>query len=171
MPFMNKLFCPAHMKRNRLRNCHLKKRSEKNKLSYVKQRKYCVSLLRKTKKDYYANLNLKDIADNKKYWREVKPLFSAKTKSNEKIALAEDETGTTQDEQNAELLDLFFSNAVKNLKIRRFSDTNPLAETLSDLTLKAILKYKNHPLSPLEIQIIILMFISMKLVLKKFIKR
>ena len=61
MPFMNKLFCPAHMKRNRLRNCRLKKRSEKNKLSYVKQRKYCVSLLRKTKKDYYANLNLKDI--------------------------------------------------------------------------------------------------------------
>ena len=38
-----------------------------------------------------------------------------------------------------------FSSAVKNLKISEFSDTNPLAERLSDATLKAILKYKNHP--------------------------
>ena len=52
---------------------------------------------------------------------------------------------TTQDEQNAEPLNLFFPNAVKNLKIPRFSDTNPLAERLSDSTLEVILKYKNHP--------------------------
>ena len=57
----------------------------------------------------------------------------------------EDETVTTQDEKNAELLNLFFSSAVKNLKIPEFSDTNPLAERLSDPVLKAILKYNNHP--------------------------
>ena len=51
----------------------------------------------------------------------------------------------TQDKQNTELLNIFFSNAVRNLKISRFSNTNPLAERLSDPTLKAILKYKNHP--------------------------
>ena len=145
MPFMNKLLSRAHMKRTRLRNCYLKKRSEQNRLSYVKQRNYCVSLLRKTKKDYYANLNVKDIVDNKQFWRTVKPLFSDKTKSNEKITLVEDETVTTQDEQNADLLNIFFSNAVKNLKIPRFSNTNPLAERLNNPTLKAILKYKNHP--------------------------
>ena len=117
IPFMNKLLSRAHMKRTRLRNCYLKKRSEQNRLSYVKQRNYCVSLLRKTKKDYYANLNVKDIVDNKQFWRTVKPLFSDKTKSNEKITLVEDETVTTQDEQNAELLNIFFSDAVKNLKI------------------------------------------------------
>ena len=43
MPFMNKSLCRAHMKRTRLRNRYLKK-------SYVKQRDYCVSLLRKPKK-------------------------------------------------------------------------------------------------------------------------
>ena len=47
----------------------------------------------------------------------------------------ENETVTTQDEQNAELFNSFFSNAVKNLKIPRFSNTNPLAERLSDPTL------------------------------------
>ena len=145
IPFMNKLLSRAHMKRTRLRNCYLKKRSEQNRLSYVKQRNYCVSLLRKTKKDYYANLNVKDIVDIKQFWRTVKSLFSDKTKLNKKITLVEDETVTMQDEQNAELLNLFFSNAVKSLKILRFSNTNPLAERLSDPTHKAILKYKNHP--------------------------
>ena len=57
----------------------------------------------------------------------------------------EHETVTTQHEQNAELLNIFFSNAVKNLKIPRFSNTNSFVERLSDPVLKAILKYKNHP--------------------------
>ena len=144
MPFMNKSLSRAHMKRTRLSNCYLKKRFEQNRLSYVKQRNYCVSVLRKTKKDHYANFNVKDIVDNKQFWRTSKPLFSDKTISNEKITLVEDETVTTQDEQNAELLNLFFSSAVKNLKISEFSDTNPIAERLSDPTLKAILKYENH---------------------------
>ena len=74
IPFMNKLLSRAHMKRTRLRNCYLKKRSEQNRLSYVKQRNYCVSLLRKTKKDYYSNV--KDIVNNKQFWRTVKNLYS-----------------------------------------------------------------------------------------------
>ena len=137
-----KSLCRTHMKRTRLRKCYLKNRSEQNRLSYVKQRNYCVSLLRKTKKDYYANLNVKDIVDNKQFWRTVKPLRPDKTKSNQKITLAENEAVTTQDEK---ILNLFFSSAVKNLKIPEFSDTNPLAERHSDPVLKAILKYNNHP--------------------------
>ena len=84
--------------------------------------------------------------DNKQFWRTVKPLLSDKTKWNEKITLAEDETVTTQDEQNAKLLNIFFSNTVKNLKIPKLSNTNPLSEKHSDPTLKEILlKYKNRP--------------------------
>ena len=82
---------------------------------------------------------------NKQVWRTVKPLLSDKTKSNEKNTLVEYETVTTQDEQNAEPLNIFFSDAFKNLKIPKFSNTNPLAKKLSDPTLKAILKYKYHP--------------------------
>ena len=64
-----------------------------------------------------------------------KTFITDKTKSSEKITLVEDETVTTQDEKNAELLNIFFSNAVKNLKIPKFSNINPLAEKLSDPTL------------------------------------
>ena len=144
MPFMNKLLSRAHMKRTRLRNCYLKKRSEQNRLSYVKQRNYCVSLLRKTKKDYYSNV--KDIVNNKQFWRTVKNLYSLTKPSQIRKSLYGGRWNSyAQDEQNAELLNIFFSNAVKNLKIPRFSNTNPLAERLSNPTLKAILKCKNHP--------------------------
>ena len=92
MPFMNKSVSRAHKKKTLLRNCYLKKRSEQNRLSCVKQRNYCVPLLRKIKKDSYANLDVKDIVDSKQFWRTVKPLFSDKTKVNEKITLVEDES-------------------------------------------------------------------------------
>ena len=99
----------------------------------------------KTKKDYYANLNEKDIADNKKFWQTGKPLFSDKVQSKEKITLAQGEMMFTEDAKNAELLNAFFSSAVSSLKIPEYSGINILAERISRPTLKAILKYKNHP--------------------------
>ena len=145
MPFMNKSLSRAFMRRSQLRSKYLKKRSETNRLAYAKQRNFCVSLLRKTKKDYYANLNEKDIADNKKFWQTVKPLFSDKVKSKEKITLVQGEMISTEDEKNAELLNAFFSSAVSNLNIPEYSGINILAERISHPTLKAILKYKNYP--------------------------
>ena len=56
------------MKRSRLRNIYLKNRSDNNKREYNKQKNYSVSLLRKTKTNYYANLNEKDLTDNKQFW-------------------------------------------------------------------------------------------------------
>ena len=75
-----------------------------------------------------------------------KTLLSDKTKWNEKIILAENETVTAEDEQISKLLNLFFSNTVQNLQITKLSNINPLSEKLFDPTLKAILlKYKNRP--------------------------
>ena len=47
------------MARSRLRNKYIKNRNEENRAIYVKQRNYCVSLLRKSKKKYYENLDKK----------------------------------------------------------------------------------------------------------------
>ena len=99
MTFKNKSLSRAFMGRSQLRNKYLKKRSETNRLAYAKQRNFCVSLLRKTKKDYCANLNEKDIADNKKFWQTVKPLFSDKVKSKEKINLVQGEMISMEDEK------------------------------------------------------------------------
>ena len=66
-------------------------------------------------------------------------------RSNEKITLVEDNKIKSEDKDNAELLNFFLSNAVKNLKIPEFSDSDPLAENIPHPIFKAILKYKNHP--------------------------
>ena len=84
---MNKNLVNAHRKRTRLRNKFLKNRTESKRVYYNKQRNFCVCLLRKTKKDYNGNLNEKDVIDNKKFWKTVKPLFPDKAKFSEKIAL------------------------------------------------------------------------------------
>ena len=91
MPFMNKSLKKAHTKRRRLRKIFVKSKTDTNRIAYIKQRNYCVSLLRKTKNDHYGNLIEKDVADNKKFWRTVKPLLSDKVKSSEKITLVEGE--------------------------------------------------------------------------------
>ena len=49
MSFMNKPLARAHMKRSCLRNRFLKNRSEVNRINFIKQRNYCVSLLKKPK--------------------------------------------------------------------------------------------------------------------------
>ena len=54
-------------------NKFLENRSNENKTNYVKQRNHCVSLLRKTKREYYSNLDVKKICDNKTFWKIVKP--------------------------------------------------------------------------------------------------
>ena len=54
---MNKSLKKAHMKRSRLRNINVKNKAETKEFAYIKQRNYCVSLLQKTEKDNYANLN------------------------------------------------------------------------------------------------------------------
>ena len=43
----------------------------------------------KKKKQYYANLNEKDINGNRKFWHTVKPFFSKKIKSRESVTLTE----------------------------------------------------------------------------------
>ena len=64
MPFMTKDLSKNIMKRSRLRNKYLKNNNEENRKLYAKQRNYCVSLLRKTKKAYNENLDERKVSDN-----------------------------------------------------------------------------------------------------------
>ena len=77
-PFMNKTLSKAIMTRSRLRNRFLCNPDMTNKMKYNKQRNNCVNLLRKEKRKYYKNLDLKVITDNKNLWKTMKPLFSDK---------------------------------------------------------------------------------------------
>ena len=67
--FINKDIRRGTMVRSKLRKKFLKSRSESDKKAYNKQRNKCVSLLRKTKKAYYSNLDGKDVVDNGKQYK------------------------------------------------------------------------------------------------------
>ena len=58
---MNKNLSKAIMLRTKLWNIFLKNRTEENKNRYTKQRNLCVTLLRKSKREYFNNLNEKNV--------------------------------------------------------------------------------------------------------------
>ena len=129
--FMTKALSKSIMERTRLRNTFLKNPIVANKLAYTNQRNFCVSRLRKVKREYFANLNEKNITDNK---------------SREKITLVKNEEVISDDVEVANTLNNYFSNVVKNSKIPEKFVTDSLPQSLSrHPTLIAILKYKNHP--------------------------
>ena len=100
MPFMTKDLSKNIMKRSRLRNKYLNNNNEENRKLYAQQRNYCVSLLRKTKKGYYDNLDERKVSDNKRFWKTVKPSLSEKLNARERIRLIENgEIVKTEKEQ------------------------------------------------------------------------
>ena len=60
------------MTRTRLRNSFFREKTVENRKNYNKQRNYCVTPLRKFKKEYYGNLDEKYVTDNKTFWKKVK---------------------------------------------------------------------------------------------------
>ena len=132
------------MTRSRLHNKFLKYPNDTNKENYNKYRNYCTRLFKKEKKLYYNNLDTKLIIDNKKFWKTVKPLFSDKHFSNNKITLVEGDEIISTDEKVAETFNNFFTNVVKNLDIIGF-ETNYSDDPELDKISNIIKKFKNHP--------------------------
>ena len=111
----------------------------------MKQQNHCVSLLRKTKSEYYSNLDEKSICDSKTFWKIVKPMLSMKIKSNERIFLIENDKIIKTEKGTAKALNAFFSNIFLNLDIQQHNVDNPICENINDPLLKAIVRYRNHP--------------------------
>ena len=115
-PFMNKTLSKAFMHKGPTKKCFNKNPSETNKVSYKKQRNFCVSLLRKEKKKYYNNLDTNIFDDNRKFWQRIKPLFSDKNRTLAKdIILVDDDIVISDREKVANTRYNFFADAVANL--------------------------------------------------------
>ena len=144
-PFMNKVLSKALMHRSKLKNQYNKTPNEKNKSLCRKQRIFCLNLLRKEKKKYYNNLDLKIFEDNKKFWRRVKPLFSNKQNSlQNNIIIVEKDIITSEDSEVAEKLNNFFIEAAESLEIDCFArdlDDNIHTTNIGEI----INKYARHP--------------------------
>ena len=143
-PFMNEILYKAIMAQSKLRNKFLKLKTIESREAYKRQRNYCVSLIRKTKKRFYENLSPNLITDNRKFWKQVKPFFSDKTPINNNITLIEGNEIVTDPSACAEILNNFFVNSIKTLDIDRGLHTVN-TEIIVDPVEKAIEVFKSHP--------------------------
>ncbi len=144
-PFMTKALRKAMMHRKRLRNRYIKNRTEENLKAFKTQRNLCVKLLRKTKSDYYRNLDLGDLTDNRKFWKTVKPVFSNEVQINSSVTLIEDGKMITEDSEIAEIFSNYFANITESLGISEDQAVLSPTNGINDPIEKAIKKYENHP--------------------------
>ena len=147
-PFMNRTLTKAFMHRAKLKNRYYKFPTEDNRKSYKQYRNFCVSLLNKEKKKFYNNLDMKNIKDNKKFWQNVKPLFTGKSKLKTNIALIEKDELITDNVKVAETLNNYFIEAVQNLDIEKcdLEEVEEITSENTDKIIESILgKYKTHP--------------------------
>ena len=119
-------------------------RSHENRFAYNQQRNFCVSLIRKTKLEYFSNLNQKNFTDNKLFWNTIKPFFSDKGATRVKYTLIEDDEIIADDRQMPSVFMNFFSNIVSNLNIPQYEDPSVNLQNINDPIEKIRKKHKNH---------------------------
>ena len=137
-PFMTKELRKEIMKRSRLKRIYNRNKRYQDWENYKNQRNLCYSLLRRTKKQYFNNINLKDISDNKKFWKCVTPYFSEKGSASTKLMLIENEEILTNESKLANVFNDFFLNVTADIDIKRY----PCMKTFNFENLKA--KFANH---------------------------
>ena len=62
-----------------------------NRERFKKVRNRCVKLIRRTKRRYFKNLDVKFVNDDKKFWKTIQPLLNDKNAKANKIILIDDE--------------------------------------------------------------------------------
>ena len=88
---MTKDLRKAIITRSWLKNAFNKKRTKQNWEKYKKQRNFVVKLLRRTKYEYFNKIIIKNLTDNKTFWKTIKPYFNNSNKSSNKKILSKNE--------------------------------------------------------------------------------
>ena len=138
-PFMTKSLRKAIMKRSQLKNKFIKKRNKTNWQKYKNQRNFCSNLLKQTKRNYFSNLDLNSLNDSKKFWKNIKPLFSDKGSSTNKVMICEKEEIVSNEKEVADLMNNHFVNVTKELNLKQ-----DIEEERSIRLDDIIDKYKQH---------------------------
>ena len=118
-----------------------------------------MNLFRWEKKNFFNNIRTRDIADNKTFWKTVKPLFTDKAQTKSKITLTYWKTKVvsgeeqeqivsekviSQDQGAVEIFIKFFIDIVPDLKIptNHNNDTDFLVS--NDQVASALNKFRSH---------------------------
>ena len=124
---MNKTLRKAIMTRSMLKRRYNLDRTTINFEKYKKQLNIYVSLLRKSKKQYFNNTDVKNLTDNKKFWKIIRPKFSNKCKTANTIILVEDEKILQDEKAIANTFHKCFTDVTHSLDV-----TNSLLVLIQD---------------------------------------
>ena len=144
-PYMTKALRKAIANRFRLENQYYRKKTDDSKMYYIKQRNFCSRLYKKERKKFYANLDTKNVTDNKRFWKNVKPFLSDKGLGKSDITLIEGNRIISDDLDVANTLNSFFDNVVSSLGIGEPMESTTVLSSLTDSIDGIIQKYSNHP--------------------------
>ena len=144
-PYVTKKLRKAMMDRSRLEKQFYKNMTPMNRIIYRKQKNYVTNLYKKERKKYYDNLDINQIVDNKKFWKNIKPLFTEGSNGGEKITIIDDNKVITSDIGLCNVFNDFFKNAVNNLNINDnrllLNNENGIIDPIEGI----ISKFKDHP--------------------------
>ena len=87
----------------------------------------------------------KKVTDSKLFWEAVKSSLSDKSLAKDRINLIEMGEYIKNELKTVNVLAEFFSNIVTKLEMSQYPNYDPQIDNIEDLTLRAILKYKDHP--------------------------
>ena len=144
-PYITKKLRKTIMKRSQLGKIYLKTLSEKSLKAYRRQKHYVSRLYKKETKIFFDSLNPSIISDNRKLWKNIKPLFSNKGNFGNKIKLVESGEIIDEDVDIAEELNKFFKNVVASLNIHENKHIVESIENINNPVDKAIKKFEFHP--------------------------
>ena len=88
---------------------------------------------------------MKEITDNKKFYKTIKPLFSDKTKSAVSIALKCNNKIVESQNEVSNIFNDYFSKIVFLLQVPESNNIDPQPEMMSFPTLKSTMKYRRQP--------------------------
>ena len=100
---------------------------------------------KESKRNYCSNLNVKDITDNKKFWKVIKAFSSNKTKCAVSITLKDNNKIVESQNEVGNVFNHYFSKIISSLQIPESNNIDPQFEMMSCPTLKSIVKYRRQP--------------------------
>ena len=115
---MTKALRKSEMTRSRLKNIYLENQNATNLSNYKYQRNFCTNPLQKTKFDYFRNLNVKDLNDNKNSGK--KSSLSFQVKVQQVVTLFRKKGDLITDNQKlANLFITYFINITDTLQLKK----------------------------------------------------
>lgn len=145
-PYLNKQIRKEIMIRSRRRNCYNTDPSAYNWNQYKIQRNKCLSLVRKAKQNYFSQINMKNLSDQRNFWKSVRPIFSEKATSEKVTSLVENGKNITENREIAHVMNEYYVNITNSLDIHDIptdlDDDNFAFDRVID---KIVHKFRFHP--------------------------